>query len=272
MISIKRILKIIISIAFLFYLKLRKFILRSKQQGNLLILYYHSINESKKNKFEKQIKYLANNFNLINGSFSNIDLTRQNILVTFDDAMISVKKNGLPILKKYGISCMIFVPTGLLGEEPSWEVHREKINKNDRIMSDQELLAIFEDYDIILGSHSHTHKDLKKVNESTLIQELILSKKKLESICKTEVKNFSFPYGSYDDNIVEKIIRLGYQRIFTSKPEVIDFDINKRIFGRVSVNPEDSFLEYWLKINGAYSWIPFAGKFKGYLKKVLLLK
>lgn len=270
--TISRIVKITVSILFLFYLKFKKFIFRAKQNRNLIILYYHSINNDRKEEFEKQIRYLINNFNIVNSLLSNVQLSCSNILITFDDALISVKTNGLPILKKYNIPSIIFVPTGLLGKIPSWEVYREKLNKNERIMSNEELLNIMEHYDVILGSHTHTHKDLKKVSESILIQELELSKKTLESVCKIEVKNFSFPYGSFDTNIIEKIIDIGYKRIFTSKPEIINFDDSKNTFGRISVNPEDLFIEFWLKVNGAYSWIPSVGKLKRYLKKILFAK
>ncbi len=270
--KIKKTIKIIVSIFFLAYLKFRGLILNSNQSGSLIILYYHSINNNKINKFNKQIKYLASNFNLVNGSFSNIKFNYQNILITFDDALLSVKTNGLPILKKYRVPCIIFVPTGLLGKEPSWEVYREKLNIEDRIMSEQELLTIVKEYDVILGSHTHTHKDLKKVNENILEQELILSKKTLEIVSNINVNNFSFPYGSYNDDIIKKIINLGYHRIFSSKPEIINYNIHQNTFGRVSVNPEDYFLEYWLKVNGAYSWIPAAGKLKRYLIKMFSAK
>lgn len=261
-----RIIKIVFSIIFLLYSKTKILISLNKHSSNLIVIYYHSINKT--NKFEKQISYLANNFNLVQGSFNNIDLNHQNILVTFDDALVSVKTNAIPILKKYKVPCIIFVPTGLLGKEPSWEVYGEKLYKNDHIMTEQDLLKIINDHSIILGSHTHTHKDLRKVDKNILEQELLISKQVLEKISGNTITSFSFPYGSYDEEIVEKIIGLGYQRIFTSRPENIDLTIEKNTLGRVSVNPENNFLEFWLKVNGAYSWIPVAVKLKKKIKRI----
>jgi len=85
---------------------------------------YHSINDKRffmpestglripKYKFEKQIKYLKKNYNII-----PVDLIRTNkiksikykCIVTFDDGFKDNYTNAFPVLKKYGVPAIIFI-------------------------------------------------------------------------------------------------------------------------------------------------------------------
>ena len=194
------------------------------------------------------------------------------ILLTFDDGMLSVFNNALPILYKLKIPSIIFYPAGLLGQHPAWEIKDEQLDTSDRIMNEEELRVISENFNVEIASHTFSHVDLQKVTEENAVTELVSSKLILENIINKKVKYFSFPYGSYNDSLIKSALNCGYEIIFTTQPEMISIPNNKKIIGRVSVDPDDGFLEFILKINGAYSWLPAAIRFKRKVKNFLDIK
>lgn len=84
-------------------------------------------------------------------------------------------------------------------------------------------------------------------------EELILSNTILEEITGKEVISFSFPYGSYNDELINLAFDCGYNYGYTTKPEIISLPTKRKIFGRIGVDSDDSFLEFKLKVAGAYA-------------------
>lgn len=265
-----KIIKLVISVIYLILFKLSSLLKPSGEKGlKCVVIYYHSVIDKK--KFENQIKYLSNKFSFTNSKFETSNTGNKHfILLTFDDGMISVLNNALPILKEYKIPAIIFFPTGFLGKYPNWEVKKDKICSTDRIMNESELKYIFENFDIEIASHTSSHVDLQKVTEENAINELVSSKLILEKIIDKKVKYFSFPYGSFNTGLISLAFQMGYDNVFTTQPEIISLPPKNRFYGRVSVDPDISPLEFKLKVNGAYSWLP-AGimlkkKFVSFLK------
>ncbi|MDY0143373.1 MAG: polysaccharide deacetylase family protein [Bacteroidales bacterium] len=93
-----------------------------------MILMYHNIDDEigfntiSTENFEEQIKYLKSRTKLsivsINDYLKNIKHQKNKKIVTisFDDAYVSIKSKVLPIIKKYNIPIIVFVPVGLVGK------------------------------------------------------------------------------------------------------------------------------------------------------------
>lgn len=103
------------------------------ERANLLrVLTYHRVDEpsthpwldpglisATPDAFEKQMKYLAANYEPVSGAdvikaFENpgqIVLPPRAVLVTFDDAYSDFKEHAWPVLKQYQIPVILFVPT-----------------------------------------------------------------------------------------------------------------------------------------------------------------
>ena len=80
---------------------------------------------------------------------------------------------------------------------------------------------------------------------------------------------FSFPHGQYDDYILSKCRQSGYSRVYSILPEQINFDNEKYVRGRIDVDPGDWSIEFYLKIVGAYLWLPKAFHLKKQLINVV---
>jgi peptidoglycan/xylan/chitin deacetylase (PgdA/CDA1 family) len=56
-----------------------------------------------------------------------------------------------------------------------------------------------------IGSHTVTHCELKSINEDDLKNELLSSKNYLSKITGTNIVSFAYPFGSYNERIIESV-------------------------------------------------------------------
>ena len=135
-------------------------------------------------------------------------------------------------------------------------------------MSEQQLRQLPSDL-VTIGSHTMTHPVLPSVDDKRLEQELRGSREKLEKIINREVKLFSFPYGAFDERVVEWCRETGYGRVFTALPVFALSEPQEFVTGRVGVNATDWPIEFRLKLAGAYRWLPYAYIWKRKIKSAL---
>ena len=264
-----RILKIFISILYL--LTKNVILLLYKVPGNqyCVALYYHSVLGSQKERFFRQLNYLSNKYSFISLSSLHTIPSKKNLIsITFDDGLSSILINALPELKKRKIPTTIFIPAAKIGSYPKWEQKGQEIYYEDRILNRDEIREL-SDQGIEIASHTLHHTDLRNVHFKVAKEELRLSKLILEEITGKEVVSFSFPYGSYNNDLIDLAFDCGYSFVYTTQPEVISLPTKRKIFSRVGVNPDDSLLEFKLKAAGAYSWLPTAIRLKNTIRRFL---
>jgi hypothetical protein len=73
---------------------------------------------------------------------------------------------------------------------------------------------------------------------------------------------FAFPYGAYDDRVVDACRTAGYTRVFGIDPRAAAIDGSDYVRGRIDVELSDGALEFFLKIHGAYAWMVHASSLK----------
>ena len=56
-----------------------------------------------------------------------------------------------------------------------------------------------------VGSHTCTHADLTKLNDTDAQKEIELSKLSLENSLKTQIRHFCYPYGACDAAATEAV-------------------------------------------------------------------
>lgn len=110
-----------------------------KRQRGLLVLTYHKVSDEPElldplkvsvSCFEKQIKYLKNNYTLISGDqladciLINKPLPENSCLITFDDGWGDNYTNALPILKKNNVPAIIFIATDFIGTKQTFWYER----------------------------------------------------------------------------------------------------------------------------------------------------
>ena len=121
---------------------------------------------------------------------------------------------------------------------------------------------------ITLGCHSMTHPKLTELDATRLHTEITESRLRLEKDLGRKIATLAFPYGAHDERVVEECRRAGYEAVFSITPRLAGSQ-PEFVRGRVTVEPDDSPLEFFLKMHGAYSWMAGASGLKATIKRAI---
>ncbi|MEO0202512.1 MAG: polysaccharide deacetylase family protein [candidate division WOR-3 bacterium] len=171
------------------------------------------------------------------------------VILTFDDGYYDNFKNALPILKKFDFTSTLFVVSDLIGSYNKW--YYKEANMIKRLMNEDEI-KIWIDNGMEIGSHTRTHPDLTKIPIHELENEIIRSKEILERKFKVEVKHFCYPYGKYNDDVVNIVKRANYRSAWT-----LDrgrFRVGDDIFRgkRINIPKDANLIRFYIKIFTSY--------------------
>ncbi|MGB2637091.1 MAG: polysaccharide deacetylase family protein [Candidatus Acidiferrum sp.] len=252
--SVARVIKLGISLLYLAWRRIGR-LLSGNQVGTCVVLYYHSVPAKYQERFAQQMRLLADGMRVIHiHRIDDLPANANSVVITFDDALQNFAANAVPVLVGSKIPSTVFVVTDALGSKPGWG--EGYYGPDERIMSEEELGKL---PDLItVGSHTLTHPNLTMVSPESAATELKVSREKLETLLRRPIPLFSFPHGAYNDALLRECKDAGYQRVFTTEPELISAATDKYVVGRVPVDPWDWWIEFRLKVAGAYCWQPLA--------------
>ena len=137
------------------------------------------------------------------------DLPSKPIVLTFDDSYESVYDHAFPLMQEYGFSGTLFVITGYIGRMNEWDVNLGW-RKFNHLSWEQIRYMKNEGFEI--GSHTVHHPDLTRIDSRQLYLELDRSKKEIEDNIGGEVPFISFPFGRYNQRVIDNCKTCGYQR------------------------------------------------------------
>jgi peptidoglycan/xylan/chitin deacetylase (PgdA/CDA1 family) len=226
--------------------------------ARFVVLYYHEVPEEARTRFARQMEALSRGTKVVRaGHTGPLPDGGSYVAITFDDAFRSVRANAVPELLSRGFPATIFVPVDFLGQKPGWEI-RDGVN--EEVMTCEELRSLPEL--IELGSHSLSHPHLTRIDGARLREEVDTSRHKLAELLGSDVSLLAFPYGEYDDRVVDTCSEAGYERVFGIDPWPADPAGADFVRGRVPVDLNDSPLMFHLKARGAYGWMIHASALK----------
>jgi peptidoglycan/xylan/chitin deacetylase (PgdA/CDA1 family) len=201
--------------------------LKDKNRGGLFedgyqiipILCYHKFNSDDNSSmnvephvFEQQMKYLKDNGYRVISPRQLLDfleyrrqIPKKSVLITMDDGYKSVYEVAWPILKKYDFTATLFVYTDYVG------ISKKAITWDE--------LRVLKANGFTIGSHSVAHSDLTKRNQDEteqdfqdrLKKEIFMSKQIIDSKLGQDTLFFSFPYGRYNADLMNRVKSAGYK-------------------------------------------------------------
>ena len=182
---------------------------------------YHNINADKYSNdlelFRKHLLYVKEHYDVI---LPTDNVTKKSICLTFDDAFYNFYIYVFPLLKELNIKAILAVPTKfILDDTQESQKARLSIKHDDTyeqidkapFCTYKELKEMSDSGHVQMASHSHAHVDLSSTEN--LVYELSHSKalleEKLNIVCNTLV----FPFGKYNDEVLEEAQKR-YQYLF----------------------------------------------------------
>jgi GT2 family glycosyltransferase/peptidoglycan/xylan/chitin deacetylase (PgdA/CDA1 family) len=257
-------------VKFLIALVYSAYLFFAHRQSRRVIICYHGIKKADVTGFMKQMAYIARKCCVVKPSMikdAQVNGSKVLLSITFDDAFVSVRENALPVLKKYGLSAGVFVTTGCLGQPPNWSMAYDCPDRDDTVMSEQQVKELDNDGIEIL-SHTISHSTLTQVNDDKLQEELVGSQRELRRLIRREIPGISYPYGEYDPRVCDAARRAGYKFGFTIEPQMVNYSPDDMSIGRFSVSPKDGMLKFGLKVHGSYQ----AERYLRRLKRLFMRK
>jgi N-acetylglucosaminyl-diphospho-decaprenol L-rhamnosyltransferase len=234
---------------------------------SMTVLYYHSVPWHKRSGFMRHMEILAQHAQVVPADWhGKTDPVRPTVAITFDDGFTSVIDNALPELAKHDLPCTIFVPSGVLGRSPDWAM--EGSTDRTEVVIDAARLGDLSGPLVTIGAHSVSHPYLTCVAPERARAEITGSRDAIASVIGRSVTLFAFPYGDYDASVVDICRQEGFKHVFTNVPEPFEPCSGSLVRGRVSVDPDDGDFELFLKMSGAYAWMPLCSALKRRLRSV----
>lgn len=133
------------------------------------------------------------------------------IMITFDGGYQNFYLYALPIISSYGFKPVLFLLTGVMGQDNSWDGDNNPVIM---FMSWEEVAACYGDHNlqyIDLQSHTVTHPDLTTASAATRNYELTHSRELIqERFPDDPVDFFCYPYGAYNATVKSACRANGY--------------------------------------------------------------
>ena len=136
-------------------------------------------------------------------------LSEKPVIITFDDGAVDFYTNAYPLLKKYNIKATVHLMSGV----------KSKAWLNETQIKEMNGSGVVE-----FQSHTQYHEYLTRVDKEDVRRELGNSKKQIEKLTGDPVTVIAYPFGLYNDEVIEVARELGYEAGFT-----IDRKTNQKI-------------------------------------------
>lgn len=163
--------------------------------------------------------------------------TPREFLISFDDAYASFAEHAFPELQARGIPALLFVISDYAGRAAGWDLPlpgRRVAHLDWQALRD--LCAA----GIEIGSHTRTHRDLCRLADDELRDELYASKLRLEDRIGHEVRTVSYPFGRYDERVLAAAAAAGYTLGFSMCPRTSNARVEPLALRRWGVYVIDS--------------------------------
>lgn len=182
------------------------------------VLCYHDVDKDYKltpEFFEYQIRYYLEHGYKFISEVGDLRAPKR-ILITFDDGYESFECHVLPLLERYRVPCIVFVPTKYIGKKMADGIS-EPENQSKNIMSFDTLKRLAGSGLVGFGCHTHSHFDMTRAESLFIRQDIEKALSIIRSVSGKECRAFCYPQGKVNDEVKALINEMGFEYAFTTK-------------------------------------------------------
>lgn len=169
----------------------------------------------------------------------NAILPERTFLLTFDDGFLGVYEHAAPVLAKFNWPATVFLVSDLIGERDAWcETHNPDGATYPLMNAEQvrELRA----KGFSFHSHTRSHASLPTLSDDDLTKQLAGSRQALEALLGESVDYLAYPYGHYDERVLQAVKAAGYRAAFSVQPGFNRPDVDRLRLRRLDVFGTDT--------------------------------
>lgn len=201
------------------------------------ILYYHSIGDTPLSLpteiFKRQMEIIKGNgiktLTLKDLVSRPKNVWEKFVVLTFDDCFVDVFENAVPIMTQHGVVGTFFAVPGYdnltrwgSAAAHRWSDHKDaQFNIPFRYMGPDERRKL-NALGMEIGAHTVTHPNLDSLPETNQYEEIVRSKRTLESELGMVVETFCYPRGRYSPMTTELVREAGFAAACTTRPGYVD--------------------------------------------------
>jgi peptidoglycan/xylan/chitin deacetylase (PgdA/CDA1 family) len=115
------------------------------------------------------------------------------VVLTFDDGFANFYDTAMPVLSRFGFTATVFIISGHIGRLNDWGPPPEGLGALPMLSWQQ--VADLASSGIEIGSHTQTHRDLRRCSATDAEHEMTASRADIEDHLGLQVKSFAYPYG-----------------------------------------------------------------------------
>ncbi|OOM81510.1 polysaccharide deacetylase [Clostridium puniceum] len=132
------------------------------------------------------------------------DGRKKALTLSYDDG-ITQDKRLVSIFNQYALKATFNINSGIQSEENYW------INKGKKIqrMNIDEIEEVYKGHEV--AAHSLTHPQLEDLPREMIINEIFEDRKNLEKIFGYPVRGMAYPYGTYNEKVIQVMENCGIE-------------------------------------------------------------
>lgn len=180
--------------------------------------------------FEQQLEYLqAQNYTTVDldqvaaAMTGTGKLPEKPVVITFDDGLAN-QWPAFELLRRYNMKATFYIING--GSASRWCIgasrHKDPIQPpegcGDDYLTWAQVRTIDESKLVTIAAHTVDHEDLALASPEQRQYQIRESKAGLERELKHPVRHFAYPYGSYNQSVVDEVRQTGYVTAVTTLP------------------------------------------------------
>jgi peptidoglycan/xylan/chitin deacetylase (PgdA/CDA1 family) len=134
------------------------------------------------------------------------------VTISFDDGFVSNLESAVPAIKEFGCRAINYLVADRIGQASDWEAVEG--GEARPLMNDSQIREWISAGNWI-GAHTCTHPRLSRISRDRAREEIVSSKKKLEDRFGQPIDHFAYPFGDYDNAVVNLVREAGFKTACT---------------------------------------------------------
>ena len=136
----------------------------------------------------------------------------QTLAITFDDGFVSNLQAAAPVMREIGCRAINYLVADRIGKTSDWEAVE---GGEARPLMDESQIRDWMAAGNWIGGHTCTHPRLSRIPRERAREEIVSGKKKLEDRFGVPMEHFAYPFGDYDEGVVDLVREAGFKTACT---------------------------------------------------------